>query len=191
MPSAQWDQGDFNHDGQVDSSDIIALLASGAYNTGTYSPVVAPALVVGGTPSPTRATVIYNPTTGDVTIDPNGNTMSGFRLFDSAGSFFVASATFPPGGAFTTDTAAQKFWSTFSSSSYLTSPFDLGDIAPSGLTDTQFMADMNNVSTDSVWTAAGGGSFNYNYSSVPEPATMSLLIMGGMAVLARKRAKGF
>jgi hypothetical protein len=146
-------------------------------------------LVIGGTPSSLRATIIYNPTSGDVEINPNGNTMTGFRLLDSAGNFFVASAVFPPGGAFTTDTAAQKFWSTFSPSSYLISTFDLGDIAPIGLTDTQFLADMNNLSGDSVWTAAGGGSFDYNFTSVPEPATMTMLLLGGLAVLARRKAK--
>ena len=37
-------------------------------------------------------------------------------------------------------------------SSYLTSVFDLGDIAPTGLTNAQFLAAMNNLSGDSVWT---------------------------------------
>ncbi len=179
--NARWDEGDFDHNAMVDSSDIIALLAAGTYNTGTYnSPVIGSLLVVSGPPSSLLATVIYNPASGDVKIDPNGNTMSGFRLRDSAGNFFVAGAAFPAGGAFTTDTAAEKFWSTFSSSSYLTSVFDLGDIAPSGLTDAQFMADMNNLSGDSVWTKAGGGSFNYNFTSVsvPEPATLALFGTG-------------
>ena len=104
--------------------------------------------------------------------------MTGFRLLDSAGNFFVASAAFPAGGAFTTDTAAEKFWSTFSSSSYLTSVFDLGDIAPAGLTDAAFLAAMNNLSGDSVWTKAGGGSFDYNFVSVPEPSSLILGLLG-------------
>jgi fibronectin-binding autotransporter adhesin len=190
--SARWDQGDFTHDGQVDSSDILDLLAAGTYNTGvSYNvEVAAPKLlVVGGSPSSSRATIIYNPVTGDVEIDPNGNTMTGFRLLDSAGSFFGASAAFPPGGAFTTDTGMEKFWSTFSSSSYLTSVFDLGLIAPTGLTDAQFEAALNNLSGDSVWTAAGGGSFDYNFSSTPEPATMTLLILGGFGVYASRKRR--
>jgi hypothetical protein len=187
--NARWDEGDFDHNFLVDSSDIIAVLASGEYNTGTsYNSPIGPMLVVGGPPSSLLATIIYNSANGDVKIDPNGNTMTGFRLRDSAGSFFVASAVFPPGGAFTTDTAAEKFWSTFSSGSYLTSVFDLGDIAPSGLTDAQFLADMNNLSGDSVWTKAGGGSFNYNFTSVPEPATLALLLLGGVG-LARGRLR--
>jgi hypothetical protein len=48
--------------------------------------------------------------TGDVKIDPNGNTMTGLRLKDSAGFFFVAPAVLPPGGAFVTNSPAGKFW---------------------------------------------------------------------------------
>ena len=72
-------------------------------------------------------------------LDPNGNTMTGFRLLDSGGNFFVNPpplTVFPPGGAFTTDTATEKFWSCFNPPNYLTSVVDLGDIAPAGLTST-------------------------------------------------------
>ena len=110
--------------------------------------------------------------------------MTGFRLRDSRGSFFVASAAFPPGGAFTTDTAAEKFWGGFNPPNYLTSVVDLGDIAPTGLTNAQFLAAMNNIGGDSVWTEAGGGSFDYNFTSVPEPSTFALLGVGAIGLAA-------
>jgi hypothetical protein len=191
--NARWDQGDFNHDGKVDSSDIIGILAAGVYNSGPYDAGgMGPSLVIGGLPSAGRATLIYDAASGDVKLDPNGNTMTGFRLLDGAGSFFVGSAIFPPGGAFTTDTAAEKFWGCFNPPNYLTSEWDLGDIAPAGLTEVQFEAGLNNLSGDSVWTKAGGGSFDYNFSSVPEPSSMVLLAVGlgllGLLVRRRRRA---
>ena len=51
---------------------------------------------------------------------------------------------------------------------------------------------MSNLSGDSVWTKAGGGSYDYNFTSVPEPSSFALVAAGaliGMGVLARRRCK--
>jgi hypothetical protein len=117
--------------------------------------------------------------------------MTSFRLKDSAANFFVANAAFPPGGAFITDTAAQKFWSTFTPASYLVSLWDLGNIAPAGLTEAAFTGAMNNAAADSVWTKAGGGTFDYNITYVPEPSTFALLGVCaiGLAAAAWRRRR--
>jgi hypothetical protein len=188
--SARWHEGDFTHDSQVDSDDIVALLSAGVYDAGPYDTgALSPASIISGPPSAARATVIYDPASGDVKIDPNGNTMTSFRLKDSVANFFVANAAFPPGGAFTTDTAAQKFWSTFTPASYLVATWDLGNVAPTGLTEAQFTAALNNAAADSVWTLAGGGSFDYNITYVPEPGVVALTTMLGLGFLARRRRR--
>jgi hypothetical protein len=180
--NARWDEGDFTHDGQVNSRDIGAILSAGVYGTGTYDS--GSKLVISGPPSAGRATLIYDATTGDVKIDPNGNTMTGFDLWDSAGNFFIAAANMPPGGAFVTNDATEKFWSSFNPPNYLVAVWDLGNIAPAGLTEAQFKAALNNAPGDTVWYKAGGGAFDYNISYVPEPSSLAMAAAGALALLA-------
>ena len=188
--NARWDEGDFTHDGKVDSRDIGAVLTAGVYGGGVYAAgSLAPMSVISGSPSAARATLIYDATTGDVKIDPNGNTMTGFDLWDSAGNFFVGSAAFPPGGAFMTDDLTEKFWSCFNPPNYLVAVWDLGNVAPAGLTEAQFMAALNHAAGDSVWYKAGGGSFNYNMQYVPEPSALILLATAMCGLLTRSRRK--
>jgi autotransporter-associated beta strand protein len=191
--NARWDEGDFTHDGKVDSHDVGAILGSGEYNAGLYPALVMqPALVISGTFSAGRATIIYDATTGDVKIDPNGNTMTGFDLWDSAGNFFVGNATFPAGGTFTTDDATEKFWGCFTPANYLTAEFDLGNIAPSGLSEADFLAALNNAASDTVWYKSGGGTYDFNSQYVPEPSSFLLLAAGaavGLLAAARRRRK--
>jgi hypothetical protein len=188
---ARWDEGDFSHDRIVDSTDIIMLLSAGVYDRGVYDaeePLPVAESVITGAHSAARATIIYDPSSGNVKLDPNGNTMTSFRLWDSSAAFFVASPVFPAGGAFTTDTAAQKFWSTFAAASYLVAVHDLGNIAPTGLSEAAFVAALNNAAGDTVWTAAAGGTFDYNITYVPEPSASLVLLLGG-AMLARRRRR--
>jgi hypothetical protein len=180
--NARWDEGDFTHDGQINSRDIGAVLGAGVYGTGTYDS--GSKLVISGPPSAGRATLIYDATTGDVKIDPNGNTMTGFDLWDSAGNFFVGAANMPPGGAFVTNDATEKFWSSFNPPNYLVALWDLGNIAPAGLTEAQFKAALNNAAGDTVWYKAGGGAFDYNISYVPEPSSLAMAAAGALALLA-------
>jgi hypothetical protein len=186
--NARWDEGDFTHDTQVNSRDIGAILAAGVYGTGIYD--LGSKLVISGPPAAGRATLIYDPATGDVKIDPNGNVMTGFDLYDSAGNFFVGAAAMPPGAAFITNDATEKFWSCFNPPNYLVATWDLGNIAPAGLTEAQFKAALNNAAGDTVWFKAGGGAFDYNLSYVPEPSSFVLLAVGALGlagVLARRR----
>jgi hypothetical protein len=37
------------------------------------------------------------------------------------------------------------------------------------------------------WASGGGGGFSYERSTLPEPATVSLLVLGGLAMLRRRK----
>jgi hypothetical protein len=131
-----------------------------------------------------KTSIEYDPTTGAVTIQPDGNPVG---LFDirSASSILTGSATFPPGGILAVNTAEQKSWIT-SAANTITQNFSLGVIAPPGLALDFLLNDLTlvgsggfgtpNVNLDLVYTpvdygdlpdtAAGTGPGNYNTRGV-------------------------
>ena len=148
---------------------------------------VAQASIISGPPSAARATVIYDASNGDVRLDPNGNTMTGFDLWDSAGNFFVGLAIFPPGFALTANDATEKFCLVPLTRQTTSPAWDLGNIAPARLTEAQLVESLNHQAGDSVWYKAGGGSFNYNSQYVPEPDSTLLLMAAALLLLTQRR----
>jgi hypothetical protein len=168
-----------------------------------FSALEVQGAVIIGTPITSRATLIYNAGTGDLKIDPNGNTIRSFDLYShvvptpsSPGdTFFNDTVTAFPGVAMiTTDNYYEKFWLANSSTYYITKVVDLGNICPTGLTETQFatVLSYSDVTFDTHWGKPGGGTYDFNLTYVPaatpEPSSLGLMALGGLALIRRRKA---
>ncbi len=197
---ANWNQGDFNYSGYADTDDIFAILDSGALDAGPYSgPPIAAVVGVGNTG---KAKLIYNAATGDVKIDASAASVSikGFNLQDTnAGDGFTlfsgaANPTFPANGLSTTDTDVKVAWATLSDSNAFIVQ-DLGNIALTGLTQQQVLdalAGIAGATDETRYTIVGTNvrqDFDFVYVAAPEPASLSIILLGGMSVLGRRKRK--
>jgi len=142
---------------------------------------------------PTNAKLLYNNTTGDIKIDPFGFNVSGFNLQDNladATNVFAGSAapTFPTGGLSTTDSDTKVAWAT--TSSFITTTVDLGNIAVTGLTAADLILQLNNVAapltTNDTFYTAQGIIGRQSLDIVPEPATLGLAAIAGLGLFARR-----
>ncbi len=147
------------------------------------------ASIVLGPPSAERATLIYDPTTGDMQIDPNGNKVRGFSL-KSAAPFFVAEAALPPNASSVVNTDSLKWWclpDMYWGAGFGT-VWDYGNIAPSGLSQDAFLAALNNGNT--YWLPATSPSASdYNLAFVPEPTSLLGMCVFGAIVMGRRRTR--
>jgi len=177
------------HDGDVDVSDILAMFTnftgppSDQTGLAAGDSLMAPA----ATGDPSVPDLIYNPTTGEVILDPDGAGIIGYSLKNGTNSFHGASHT-PVLGGVSTSLSSELAEAALSS---LGSPQSIGFVLPIGLD----LAGLHALfTTNEVSRALGAPLVPFDLvvlTAVPEPtaswlAACGLLALGGMVL--RRRA---
>jgi hypothetical protein len=185
--AATWGEGDWDGapggepgnppdgNGLFDQLDIISALAPGLYLTGPYA-----AVGIGGTHGDSQTSIIYNPSTGELSVDaPSGTELTSINI-DSAAGIFTANPADNLGGSFDNDADNNIFKATFGSS------FDslsFGNVAQPGLSE-EFVS--NDLSV--IGSLDGGGSLgDVDLIYVPEPSAICLLACGIIGTIAARR----
>jgi len=174
--------GDMDFDGDVDNADLGFV--AGAF-TGTLSAGSTADDDGGG-----AADLIYDPATGDVRLDASeasGGMITSFQIETGAGTFIPGNYIRPAGGfgrtteQVETGVMGDGDW-TFAG---FCGAHDFGEIFPAGMDLEQLQAYL----TTAVYTGAlGSGQQPLNLVVVPEPGTLVLVGLGGLApVLGHKR----
>lgn len=164
-----WFDGDLDNDMDVDTADITDTVTN---FTGAV-PATEEAL------NPGVPDLLYNPSNGEVTIDPEGVEIVSLSL-TSAGAFIPNAADFSAldnavglESVIVDSTSNQVGWTSaliFNEQGYNGGPFSLGNILPTGLTQTAFSL----LFSDTGWAQAGGGGGAFDIV-VPEPSALCLL----------------
>jgi hypothetical protein len=169
---ATWATGDNDQDGDVDSTDIQNILAQGAFPN-DY--VMAPGSDGDGT-----VDLLFDGAQG-LSIDTDGATINGFILSSSTGVLAGSAADLSDvPGFFVTDTdeeISSQFGYAFNGVT------DLGEVLAPGLSLDDLAADLTMTYT------VEGQSGVFDATIVPEPMTMSLLAVGGLGVLIRRKRR--
>ena len=188
--AATWGEGDWNGapggeqgsppagNGLFDQIDIISALGAGTYLTGPYA-----ALAGEGQSGDGQTSIVYDPTSGAVSVDaPAGVELTSINI-DSAGGIFTAAAAEDLGGSFDNDADGNIFKATFGGSFGSVS---FGNVAQTGLAKDFVLNDLT-----AVGSLAGGGDLgNVDLVYVPEPSTMVMVVFGMLIGLRFSRRTG-
>ena len=195
--------GDANNDGQVDTADIIALLAAnkfemgtpatfaegdfdgdGVFSTGDILAMLAENLFEMGpyralqdAPAGTDDVVVnYDVANGNVSVDAL-NPITSISL-ESVSGIFTGEAAANLGGPFDVDTDVKVFKAVFGDDF---SNVEFGAVAAAGLAKDFLLNDL----TASGSLAGGGGTFgpDVQLNYVPEPSTVILFALGLIGVV--------
>ena len=183
-----WSRGSFDGDGDVDGDDYFDVVQN---FTGAVTGPTAMSFELNNDPS--NPDLIYDSQTGNVTLfaEVFFDTYQ-IRTLDEA-DFDELAAQFawaPAGGL--TDLTNNEMFQLDAIAAFVAQTvngetlFDLGDILPAGLTETQ----LANIFDEARWAngTSAVGDFDLIVANVPEPSVLALLgISGTFAILRRRR----
>jgi hypothetical protein len=135
--------------------------------------------------NPDRPDLIYDPATGEVILDPteaNGGVVTNFVLQNTTGSFIPANFV-PIFNNFTTTATVNELSETDLLAAGFSVATSIGNVFPTGLS-LQGLHDL--LSTATYVGALGTGEFEWDLY-IPEPASFAMLMLGGLALIRRRR----
>ena len=198
LTTHKWSDGDFTGDGAVNISDIRAIVQAGVYNGGNYDgglPSVATPSLSGRTASPATTTLgsigdgtklhfVYDPSNGDVTVKYDGVTGNVQELhLASTGTSFIVGSVIGFNGGF--DNKASNDLDTIITSGFFANGLDLGHILAPNLPTATLLHDLTlSYSVQGLNLPDGNSNL---IVGVPEPTTLSLIGMGAVGLLARRK----
>ncbi len=132
-----------------------------------------------GTPGDAQTSLVYNPSTGQLSVDPpTGGALTSINIDSAGGRIQIANVDRTQfAGSFDNVSASNLFKATFGSSFGAVS---FGNALPSGLSRDAVIADLTSVGS----LQGGGGLGNVDLVYVPEPSTMAMLGFGLVGLLA-------
>ena len=186
---ATWGGGDWNGapggsqgsppagDGLFDQADIIAALGPAHYLTGPYAALAGP-----GEPGDDQTSLVYDPTTGELSIDPAaGKELTSINV-TSEGGKFIGDKPAALDGAFDNFAADNVFKATFGG---MFGAISFGNVLPAGLSAAEVTADLS-----AVGSLAGGGDLGaVDLVYIPEPSAIVLLCLGLAGALSMRRRR--
>ena len=189
--AATWGDGDWNGapggeqgsppagNGFFDQLDIISALGAGFYLKGPYAALSPDP----GFPGDEQTSLVYDPDTGELSVDaPAGKELTSLNV-TSAGGKFVGDKPAALDGAFDNFAADNLFKATFGGSF---GSISFGNVLPAQLSRDDVVADLS-----AVGSLAGGGDLgDVDLIYVPEPCAFILLALGLMSFAMRVRRVG-
>ena len=184
--AATWGEGDWNGapggeqgsppagNGFFDQLDIVSALGAGKYLTGPYA-ALAPG---GGTAGDDQTSLVYDPKSGELSVDPPaGKELTSINI-TSAGSQFIGDKPAVLDGAFDNFAGDNIFKATFGGSF---GNITFGNVLPAGMSEADVNADLT-----AVGSLAGGGDLGQvDLIFVPEPSALMLILIGLIGVTSR------
>jgi len=155
------------------SSTVVVCL------TLAFAPAARAALLTGGVLGDEQTSILYDALTGEIAVDAPASVDLTTIQLDSAAAIFTGDPAQNLGGLFDVDTDDRIFKLAAGGFGALS----FGNVAQAGLSEPFIL---NDLTADGSLVGGGGlGAVDLIY--VPEPATVTLVVLAGLAVIRRPR----